>query len=292
VDSIVNEPPKDPQPEQQEKFCFVDEAGDPVLFSGSGQVLIGTNGCSRFFALGVLDVADPARLASELTDLRNKLIADPFFATVPSMSAADKKTALAFHAKDDLPEVRREVFQLLLRHDIKFSAIVRDKAAILSYVRGRNQNSSTYRYNPNELYDYMVRRLFKERLHKHSKCHIFFARRGNSDRTAALTKALHAARTRFTQSTGIASASEIFVIPASPLQQAPLQATDYFLWALQRAFERGEDRYLQYVWGKCSLIVDADDTRHAKYGEFYTQKKPLTSAALKTAEGYRIKSPK
>jgi hypothetical protein len=236
------------EPARQEKFCFVDEAGDPVLFSGGGNVLIGTNGCSRFFALGVLDVADPAGLAADLAELRSRLIADPFFANVPSMSAADKKTALAFHAKDDLPEVRREVFQLLLRHEVKFSAIVRDKAAILSYVRGRNQASSTYRYNPNELYDYMVRRLFKERLHRHSKYHIYFARRGNSDRTEALTRALKAARARFTQSTGIASDSEIFVIPASPLHVASPQASDYFLWALQRAFERGEDRYLQYVW--------------------------------------------
>jgi hypothetical protein len=180
----MKETPESVKPTPQDKFCFVDEAGDPVLFSGAGQVLIGTNGCSRFFSLGVLDVADPAKLATDLTELRDKLMADPFFANVPSMSAANRKTSLAFHAKDDLPEVRREVFQLLLRHDIKFSAIVRDKAAILSYVRGRNQNSSTYRYNPNELYDYMVRRLFKERLHKHGKYHIYFARRGNSDRTA------------------------------------------------------------------------------------------------------------
>jgi hypothetical protein len=280
------------EPLKQEKFCFVDEAGDPVLFSGTGQVLIGTDGCSRFFALGVLDVPEPAKLAAELTQLRQRLIADPFFANVPSMDPEQRKTALAFHAKDDLPEVRREVFQLLLRHDIRFSAIVRDKVAILSYVRGRNQTSPRYRYNPNELYDYMVRRLFKERLHKHSKYHIYFARRGNSDRTAALTKALIAARAKFTQTTGITSDSEISVIPSSPLQEGSLQATDYFLWALQRAFERGEDRYLHYLWEKCSLVVDANDTRNAKYGEFYTRKKPLTSAALKSAEGYRTKPPK
>jgi hypothetical protein len=29
-----------------------------------------------------------------------------------------RKTALFFHAKDDLPEVRREVFRLLQRHDL------------------------------------------------------------------------------------------------------------------------------------------------------------------------------
>jgi hypothetical protein len=40
-------------------------------------------------------------------------LADPYFKGVPSMQADAKKTALFFHAKDDLPEVRREVFRVL-----------------------------------------------------------------------------------------------------------------------------------------------------------------------------------
>jgi hypothetical protein len=61
-----------------------------------------------------------------------------------------------------------------------------------------------------------------------------------------------------------------------------LQAVDYFLWALQRAFEKREDRYLELLWPQCSLVVDVDDTRAAEYGTYYTRQKPLTAAALKS----------
>lgn len=281
-------------PQKSEKWYYVDEAGDPVLFNSKGQVLIGTPGCTRFFILGVLDVANPEKLADGLNDLRKKLLSDPFFKDVPSFQGAEGKTALFFHAKDDLPEVRRDVFKLLLEHDIRFSAIVRDKFSVLEYVRGRNQDIyKPYRYHPNELYDFMVRRLFKERLHKHDKYTIAFARRGTSDRTAALKQALDSARQRFQFTTGIVGKAEIIVVPSSPAKEASLQAADYFLWALQRTFERGEDRFLQFLWPNVSLVIDADDTRTAQYGTYYRQKKkPLTAAALKEAEGYRSKPPK
>ena len=110
------------------KHYFVDEAGDPVLFDGKGRVLIGTEGCSRYFAVGLLDVADAAKLAAELDQLRAGLLADPYFKNVPSMQPEARKTALYFHAKDDLPEVRREVFKLLQRHELKFSAVARAAA--------------------------------------------------------------------------------------------------------------------------------------------------------------------
>jgi hypothetical protein len=55
---------------------------------------------------------------------------------------------------------------------------------------------------------------------------------------------------------------------------------DYFLWMLQRFYERREDRYLEFLWPQFSLVHDLDDTRQNAYGVYYTQKKPLTSAAL------------
>ncbi len=274
------------------KRYFVDEAGDHILFGSRGKVLVGTEGCSRFFALGLADISEPERLDANLAALRVKLLADPYFKSVPSMRPESRKTALLFHAKDDLPEVRREVFHLLQQHNIRFSAIVRDKFAVLTYVRGRNNTDSNYRYSPNELYDQMVRRLFKERLHTHGAYRICFARRGHSDRTEALTNALETARRRFADEQNIAVQSPIEVIPSSPVREAGLQAVDYFLWALQRTFERQEDRFLQLLWPQCSLVIDADDTRAKGYGAYYTNKKPLTTAALKEAEGYRSESPK
>jgi hypothetical protein len=108
----------------------------------------------------------------------------------------------------------------------------------VDYVRQRNERDPAYRYHPNELYDYLVRRLFRDRLHQDDEYDILFAKRGKSDRTAALLKALRAARRRFAQRWGILSEAPIHVIPATPAQCPSLQATDYFLWALQRLYER------------------------------------------------------
>ena len=64
-----------------------------------------------------------------------------------------------------------------------------------------------------------------------------------------------------------------------------LQAADYFLWALQRLYERREDRYVQFLWESFSLVHDLDDMRRASYGEYYTKKRPLTRAALQDLPG-------
>ena len=130
---------------------FVDEAGDPSLFKRHGKPIVGKDGCSTFFMLGVADVANPETVTAELNSLRQTLIADPYFKDVPSFDPARRKTAVAFHAKDDLPEVRREVFKLLLKHDIRFFAVVRDKRVILEKVRDHQVEKPTYRYHPNQL---------------------------------------------------------------------------------------------------------------------------------------------
>lgn len=266
------------------RYYFVDEAGDGVLFDRKGRAIIGKEGCSRYFILGLLDIADPHKLINSLSELRKVLLEDQYFSGVPSMQPKARKTALSFHAKDDLPEVRREVFSLLLKQDLRFFAVVRDKNKVLDYVRQRNMTDIQYRYHPNELYDYLVRNLFKDRLHKDDEYHICFARRGKSDRTEALAKALEAARKKFTEKWGIESTAPMIVKPRSAAEDAGLQAADYFLWALQRFYEKKEERFLKLLWPAFRLVHD-DDNRKNKYGEYYTQKKPLTLAALKDYTG-------
>lgn len=268
-----------PESESTDRYYFVDEAGDPVLFNRKKKIVVGTEGCSKFFILGLLDIVDPEQFGNDLSELRAQLLADPYLAKIPSMQPERKKTASAFHAKDDVAEVRREVFKLLMSHQMRFFAVVRDKHQVVAYVRQRNERSVRYRYNPNELYDSLVSRLFKDRLHKDDGYHIRFARRGASDRTAALSRALEKARRNFAKKWGITSDAPIRVAATSPKNCAGLQAVDYFLWALQRFYERGEDRYLEYVWPSVSLVHDVDDTRTAKYGIYYTQRNPLTKEA-------------
>lgn len=259
-------------PEKSVKYYFVDEAGDGTLFNAKGKVLIVQEGCSRYFMLGILQVADPFMLATALETLRHNLLADPYFRKIPSMQLQQRKTAIAFHAKDDIAEVRREVFAELMKHDgLKFMAVVRDKFGVLREVRTYKNK----RYHPNLLYDQLVTRLFKDRLHKDDEYTITFATRGNSDRTRALTDALDMARKRFEKKWHIHS-NAIIRIQANQAQQNPcLQAADYFMWALQRCYEKREDRYLDYLWSKYHLVHDIDDVRKAKYGVYYKQKTPL-----------------
>ena len=263
------------------RHYFIDEGGDSTLFSRRGKVLIDTEGCSRFFIIGLLDVRDPATLQQDFDNLRARLMSDPYFDDVPSMQAKWRKTAVAFHAKDDVPEVRREVFRLLRdTGELRFFAVVADKWSVLEYVRQQNESDLKYRYNPNGLYDYLIRRLFKERLHQSSRYHITFSKRGKSDRTAALRQALQIARNRFAEQHDVISDASLQVSETRPKEQVGLQAVDYFTWALQRLYERGEERYVNYLWRDFRLIQDIHDRRKAGYGVYYTQKKPLNAAAL------------
>ena len=262
------------------RYYFVDEAGDTTIFGRRGKVLIGEQGCSRYFILGVLDIPNPVVLQDELEDLRQSLLTDPYFKKVPSMQPEARKTALVFHAKDDVPEVRREVFALLQKHEFRFLAVVRDKKKVLEYVRRRNTLDLAYRYTPNDLYDYMVRVLFKNLLHKDERYEIYFSKRWKQDRTEALRAALKTAQERFAQNRGIITSPDIAVIPKSSTEDGGFQVVDYFLWSLQRFYERKEDRYLNLLWKSFRLVHDLDDTRKTPYGVYYTQKKPLTLAAL------------
>jgi hypothetical protein len=264
-----------PAPAPAALHYFVDEAGDPTLFASRGKVLLGSPGCSRYFMLGVLQVDDAAELSAELLALRQRLLADPYFKGVPSMQPERRKTAFAFHAKDDLPEVRREVFQLLARHPLRFFAVVRDKQAVLRYVQERNAFDESYRFQPNELYDSLVSRLFKDRLHLSAEVRVCFARRGSSDRSKALAEALEKARRRFATRWQRPLAGVVMARESTPAHDVALQATDYFLWALQRHYEQKESRFLQLLWPQVALVHAVDETHRAAYGEYYTRKKPL-----------------
>ncbi len=233
----------------------------------------------------MLDVADTASLDGELTALRSDLLANPFFRSAPSMQHAEGKTAIAFHAKDDLPEVRWEVFKILARHNVKFFAVVRDKHGLAKDIEHKNRASGTYRYRPNDLYDQMVKRLFKDRLHKDAAYRVCFAARGSSDRTQALRHALEEARTAFRRKWGIESDAPIEVTSVRSADSTGLQAVDYFLWALQRLYAKHEDRFFVFVQDRVSLVHDVDDRRKSPVGVYYTREKPLTLERMKKTPG-------
>lgn len=269
------------------RHFYVDESGDGVLFDRKGRILLDNPNCPKHFILGLLEVNDPASLADGLNELRARMTIDPYFHGAPSMQPEAKKTAIAFHAKDDLPEIRRDVYNFLTICEMKFSAIVKNMRSVLSYVQQRNQADPAYRYNPDELYDHMARRLFRQRLHKDGEYRVIFARRGQANRTRALAENIEKARDEFRKKHGVQDISRLTVHSAYAYEQPCLQAVDYFLWAVQRLYEKGEDRYIRFIWPKASLIHDVDDTREKPYGCYYDIRKPLCRESSKKGFGYR-----
>ena len=131
-------------------------------------------------------------------------------------------------------------------------------------------------------------RLFRDRLHKDDGYQIHFAKRGSSDRTEALQKALDAARQGFRQKWVVAATAPIEIRAGQPADVVCLQVVDYYLWAIQRLYERDEDRFLKLVWDQAGLVYDVDDTREKPYGVFYTRDNPLTAnPAHEKSQQYR-----
>ena len=270
---------------------FVDEAGVPDIFDRKGRVNIGQPGCSRFFLLGMAEVDEPEKLAAALTTLREQLARDPYFASAESFKPERKKTALLLHAKDDLPEVRVKVFDLLRTFDrgIRFRAVVCDKEAIRIREEAKRAATPGYRYNPDHLYDELARFLFAKFSRMANGYRLWIAKRGNKDRNAALQTALEHAESDFAKTFGFSrGGAEVWQTTiTNPRATVCLQATDYFLWALQRFYEprphpetgevTHEERYLNAVLPQISQVHDL----HVgpAQGTFFTPANVLTVEA-------------
>jgi hypothetical protein len=293
-----------PDENEQTLHLFVDEAGDPTLFQGSGKPIVNTHGCSGFFILGKLEVDDPPALAKQLNTLRQELLADLYFEGVESFKPERKKTALLFHAKDDLPEVRYRVFSLLrsMGSALRFHAVVCDKQALLQREMSQREQDPGYRYQPNALYDNLVRSLFAKFHRLADRYELCVAKRGKKDRNQAIAQALeHAERdfeARFGFSRGGKDVRRITI--SDPQTTVCLQATDYFLWAVQRFYELRrhsetgaelprEERYLKLLWPQIGEIHDLDFG--PSYGSFFNAQRPLTLAERFGTPGRKKKKP-
>jgi hypothetical protein len=75
----------------QFRHYFVDEAGDLSFFNKKGRIIVGQPGASKFFMVGVAQIADPEAVAWELNALRSSLMTHPRYKGIPSMQPQAKK---------------------------------------------------------------------------------------------------------------------------------------------------------------------------------------------------------
>jgi len=248
--------------EEKTTYYFVDEAGDPNFYGKGKKVIVGQEGCSRTLILGYIAVEEPDPIRQRIGELRNQIAQDAYLKEIPSL----KKTLRAFHAKDDCPEVKMMVYKLL--RDLDFVAQMRVARKIERMFRNK------YGGKENLFYDDLVRRLFKNVLHKSSRNMICFAQRGNKPRQHALKNAIFRSIEDFSQRWKADVNVKVEVSTALPSDEPLLQVIDYANWAVQRAFERSQMRYFNFLREKYELIVDEFDLDkyQARESNFYGRK--------------------
>ena len=128
----------------------------------------------------------------------------------------------------------------------------------------------------NEIYDELITRLFRNLLHKSGGNSIVFAWRGKTARKEALEAAILHAKRNFAAKWGTFYDVPTRIVSGYPSDFGGLQVIDYYLWAIQRLYERREDRFFNLLQNDYKLIMDIDDLGQKKYGAWYSSQNPLT----------------
>jgi hypothetical protein len=238
-------------PKDSDCYYFVDETGDPTFYDGRGNLLLGTPGVSPILALGFIQTERPRMLRQALAGLHAEVQADAYLQSFPSAA----RTKRAFHAKDDRPEVRHLVFNLLRTLEFKAQVVVARKIERVF----RNN----FEARAGAFYDHLVTTLFTNVLHRFQRNHIYFAKRGSSDRQQPLLSALQEGIRQFETRWNTEVQTETRAQAQVPSDEPGLQIVDYVNWAVYQAFVRREMRYFKLIEDKFSLVVDLYD--HERY---------------------------
>ena len=251
---------KKPKPGQT--WFFVDESGDPTFYDRKGNLIIGQEGCSPILLLGFVEIQNPDPIRQAIVKLQSELVHDPYFQDFPSL----QRTAVAFHAKDDLPEIRYEFFKLAASLDFQAQFVVARK---IERVFRNNFQAREYTF-----YDHLVAQLFQNMLHRFENNAIYFSKRGSRNRQEPLHQAIQQSAKRFQEKWGMQVRTSFTIQAQTPAGEPCLSLIDYMNWAVYRAFTRGDMNYYRVVQEKIGLLVDLYDT--AKYPKnWYTRKNPF-----------------
>lgn len=232
---------------QNRIYFFVDESGDPYFYNRHSEFIVGKEGCSKILILGFIKTESPEIIRQRLLQLQTEIAKDEYLAFIPSI----KKSIAAFHGTDDSSEVREKVLKLLKELPFKSEFIVARKNEAVFKKRHLKR--------PNIFYDDLVTKLFQNQLHTSKENIIYFAVRGNRARQEPIEDAIRTAVLSFEEKKKIKIDTEIQVFPQRPVGEPCLQVVDYMLWSVQRAFNKGEMRYLNFMKEKISLLVDIYD---------------------------------
>jgi uncharacterized protein DUF3800 len=233
--------------ENKPTWYFIDEAGDPTFYGKGKGIIVGKEGCSRILALGFIQTFDPQQIRQKLLEVRESIANSRYLKDVPSI----KKSLIAFHAKDDCPEVRQMVYEALSTVDFHAQIVVARKR--------EHQFRVEFKGSQDKFYDNLVHPLLFYRTHLHTPATFVFSRRGNKPRERSLSDAVESVAKRFREKYTGASPVEITVKSEQMTNELALQAADYVLWSVHRAYEKPDMRYFNFLRDRILLVRDIYD---------------------------------
>src|SRR5690606_12521079 len=114
---------------------FLDEAGDPSFFGKGKTIIVGQQGVSLYYILGMVQFEGNLQaVRNKVLQLQKEILTNPYFAGIGSMEKKRQKNGFYFHATDDVPEVRKLFFDFIKTLDCSFEAVVAAKIPSL-YVK-------------------------------------------------------------------------------------------------------------------------------------------------------------
>jgi hypothetical protein len=265
---------------------FLDEAGDTTFYGKGKKSIIGTNGVSNCFIIGMVKFKQPLNdIRKAVNDLQLKIADDPFFDVI-SIRKKKNTTGYYLHATDDLPEVRKLVFDFIKTIDCSFEAVVGRKT--IERYETKHKGKEQYFYAD------LLSHLLKNKLNKELVLQI--AKRGKSTKNQNLQLALEKAKERIAEKINMHNFMEtddfaelerikrkdiianINFNVTEPVQEPLLNIADYFCWAIQNVFEKGEVRFYNFMKEKISLVIDIYDVEnYGNWENYYGPKNPLTA---------------
>ncbi len=251
---------------------FLDEAGDTTFFGKGKMPIVGTEGVSKAFILGMVKFKEPLEpIREKIRELQNQVINDLYFKDIPSIQKKINGKGYFFHATDDIPEVRKIFFEFINSVDLSFEAVVGRK---IYEIFSKKHNSKEV-----EFYADLLSHLLKNKLGIGGKLILNISERGKSTKNKNLHLALKKAEDRFNKKNPNKEAATQVVFNIQTHTKEPLlNVADYLCWSIQRVFERGEVRYYNYIRDTISLVVDLyDSSRYAGNKHYYKGKNILTS---------------
>lgn len=249
---------------------FLDEAGDTTFYGKGKTPILGSEGVSHCFILGMITINEPLdKVRQQVIGLQQSISNDLYFKEILSIQRKKATHGYFLHAKDDVPEVRKMVFELLNSLDCQFEAIVARKIYDL-YERKHNGKEA-------EFYADLLSHLLHDKLAEHPRLVLNLAERKKCTTHQNLTKGLEkAVASAATKNSGKELNCKVVFNVQQPTNEPLLNLVDYFCWAIQRVFERGETRYYNFIKDKITLIHDIYDFEKSKNGEIYGKERPLT----------------